>query len=54
MTYDWRVNMALAHPAPVATNLGVISINEDSIDLVRRVLTEFKPTCIGRGTFTDD
>jgi class 3 adenylate cyclase/CHASE2 domain-containing sensor protein len=34
MTYDWRVNQALDHPAPVATNLGVISINEDTIHRV--------------------
>lgn len=41
MTYDWRVNQALAHPFPAATNLGLISITEDTIRLVRHGTNQF-------------
>jgi class 3 adenylate cyclase/CHASE2 domain-containing sensor protein len=35
MTYDWRVRQALKFPAPAATNLGFVFIDDDSIDFVR-------------------
>ncbi|HUE36184.1 MAG TPA: hypothetical protein VMO20_02235, partial [Candidatus Acidoferrum sp.] len=34
MTYDLRVKAALDFPAPVATNLAFVSIEESSIDAV--------------------
>ncbi len=30
-TYDWRAKLALSHPGPVAPNLGVIYVDEDSL-----------------------
>lgn len=39
MTYDWRVRQAYAHPLPVATNLGVVFIDDESLELVNRGLS---------------
>lgn len=35
MTYDWRARLALHFPAPVATNLGFVRIDDESIDAVK-------------------
>jgi adenylate cyclase len=35
MTYDWRVRAALRYPAPVATNLAFVSIEDSSIAAVK-------------------
>ncbi len=35
MTYDWRVRQALRFPAPTATNLAFVYIDDASIDYVR-------------------
>ena len=35
MSYDWRVRQALRFPTPTATNLGVVYIDDASIDYVR-------------------
>lgn len=35
MTYDWRVRLATHFPAPVATNLGFVQIDDESIDAVK-------------------
>jgi class 3 adenylate cyclase/CHASE2 domain-containing sensor protein len=35
MTYDWRVRQALRFPAPAATNLAFVYIDDASIDYVR-------------------
>jgi adenylate cyclase len=38
MTYDWRVRQSFKYPGPIATNLGVIYIDDDSLSLVNRGL----------------
>lgn len=38
MTYDWRVRLAYDHPGPVATNLGAIFIDDDSIKAINDAL----------------
>src|SRR5687768_15299755 len=32
ITYDWRVREAVRHSPPVATNLGFVAMDDDSID----------------------
>ena len=38
MTYDWRAREGLKHLPTVATNLGFVSITDESIDVIRRGL----------------
>ena len=42
MTYDWRVRQALRHPPSVATNLGFVSISDDSITALNNGSLDFR------------
>jgi class 3 adenylate cyclase/CHASE2 domain-containing sensor protein len=42
MTYDWRARLALRHPPTVATNLGFVSISDESIAALNNGSLDFR------------
>jgi class 3 adenylate cyclase/CHASE2 domain-containing sensor protein len=40
MTYDWRVRLAVKHSPQVSTNLGFVSISDQTIELVNKGMLE--------------
>lgn len=39
MSYDWRVRQSMSHPTPVATNLGAVFIDDESLNLINKGLS---------------
>ena len=42
ITYDWRVRQAATYPTTIATNLGFVNINENSITAVNNGSLDFQ------------